>query len=523
MDFTNLFADLGAAAPLLITLVVVIIGLFVAWVAGRFIAFLVRRGLERLRVDERASKSLGTETQITRWVSGLVFWLVFIVVLWQLAIGAQNMLGLPQAAAVQTPLGDLLNTWVGRLFSAGVFLLVAWLVASLLRFLVVRVLDMTRLEERLGEQTVEKEVEKKEAGKKEAGKKAAPRTGMNESIGRAVFWLTFLIFLPSILGSLGLGETASSVGGLVTQLLGYIPGIVGAVIILILGTLLARIVRQIVTGFLEGVGVDNLGERVGLSQAQNAQPLSALLGTVVYILVLVPVVIQALDVLGLPVISAIGTQLLGSVTGVILNILGATIILGVAYYIARFIADVVSSLLAGLGVNRLPGVLGFKTAQDANLSGMIGYVVVVAVMLFAVQGTAESIGLVSIASVVGSLIVLGGNVLLGILIFLAGVYLANVASNIITTAGGADAAFLANIARWAILIFVAGIALTAAGITLAADVIQIILLAIGAAFALAFGLGGRDAASAQLDKWFSRMPETREEGDMAAKSKQGKK
>jgi hypothetical protein len=38
-------------------------------------------GLDRIKVDERASKSLGAETQITKWVSGLTFWLFFIVVL----------------------------------------------------------------------------------------------------------------------------------------------------------------------------------------------------------------------------------------------------------------------------------------------------------------------------------------------------------------------------------------------------------------------------------------------------------
>ena len=56
---------------------------------------------------------------------------------------------------------------------------------------------------------------------------------------------------------------------------------------------------------------------------------------------------------------------------------------------------------------------------------MIGYVVLVAVMLLAVQGTAQSIGLTSIATLVGSLITFGGKVLLGIIIFLAGIYLAN--------------------------------------------------------------------------------------------------
>jgi len=475
------------ATQYLVPLLAIIVGLFVAWVVARIGAFLVRRGLERLKLDERASKSLGTDTKITRWVSGLTFWLLFIVVIWQMAIAAQSYAGVSQAAAIESPLGVLLTTWLGRIVNVGVFFLVAWLVASLLRFLVVRVLEMTRLEQRLGEQTT--------------------TTNVNQSIGQAIFWLTFLIFMPSILGSLGLGETATSVQSLVNQVLGYIPGIIGAVIILVLGTLLARIVRQIVTGFLEGVGVDNLGERVGLSKAQNAQPLSALLGTVVYVLILIPVVIQALNTLGLPVISDIGTQLLGSVTSVVLNILGAAVILTVAYYIAKFISDVVSSLLAGVGINRLPAALGFKTAEGAVLSDVVGYVVLVAVMLLAVQGTAQAVGLTSIAALFGSLIAFGGNVLLGIVIFLAGIYLANVASNVITSTGGEDASFLANIARWAILIFVAGIALTQAGVTLAANVIQIILLAIGAAVALAFGLGGRDAAASQLDKWFNRKSE----------------
>jgi len=352
---------------------------------------------------------------------------------------------------------------------------------------VVRILDLTRLEERLGERVT--------------GKKA---TNVNESIGRAVFWLTFLIFMPSILGSLGLGETATSVQSLVNQLLGYVPGVIGAIVILILGSLLARIVRQIVTGFLEGVGADSLGERVGLSKAQNAQPLSVLAGTVVYIIIMVTVIGQALAALNLEVLTNISTQVLGSVTDVILGVLGAAVVLGVAYYVAKFVADVVSSLLAGIGVNRLPSALGFKTAKGAELSGVIGYVVLVAVMLLAVQGTAQFMGLTSIATLVGNLMIFGGNVLLAIVIFLAGIYLANVASNVITSTGGSDAAFLANIARWAILIFVAGIALSQVGVTLAENAIIIILATVGVAVALAFGLGGRDAAAKQVEKWFSR-------------------
>lgn len=488
MDFNQLLQQLGGQAAVFLPLVAIIVGLFVAWVMARFGAFIMRRILERLQVDERASKSLDTRTQITAWMSGATFWLLFVFVLWWLATLVGTFVGIPQSSV--DPLGALFNEWLPRLVNVAIFFAIAWLVASLLRFLVVKVLDWTRLDERLGEQV--------------AGR--TPSANMNESIGRAVFWLTFLVFMPSILGSLGLGQVAESVQGLVAQMIGYIPGIIGAVLILILGGLLARIVRQIVTGFLEGVGVDGLGERVGLSRSNTAQSLSALLGTVVYILVLIPVVVQALDVLQLPVISSIGAQLLGGVTGLILNVLGAAVILGVAYYIAKFISDIVSSLLEGLGVDRLPSALGFKTAEDSNISSVIGYVVLVAVMLFAIQGTAENLGLLSIAALVGSLITFAGNVLLGIVIFLAGIYLANVASNVITSTGGEDTSFLANIVRWAILIFVAGIALNQAGVTLAANVIQIILIAIGAAAALAFGLGGRETAAAQLGRWFGGRP-----------------
>ena len=501
MDFQKLFADLGQSAAILIPIIAIVIGLFLAWIVGRLGAFLVRRILNGAKIDERASESLGTQTQITKWVSGFTFWALFIFVLVWLINFAQGFVPGLQGNVVQSPLQELLATWVGTLISVGISLLVAWLIASVLRFLVVRILNMTKLDEWLGEKASVKKSD-----------------NMNESIGKTVFWLVFLVFIPSILNNLGVGQAADSVQGLVDSIIGYIPGIIGAVIVLVLGGLFARILRQIVTGFLEGVGVDSLGERFGFSKSNETQPLSALLGTVVYVLVFIPIVVQALDLLALPVISDIGTQLLGSVTGAIISVLGAAVILFVAYYLAKFISEIVTNLLAGIGIDRLPEALGFKTAQGANLSGVVGYVVLVAVMLFAVQGTAESIGLSTIAVAVGSLIVLGGNVLLGVVIFMVGIYLANVASNVITTAGGEDTSLLANIVRWAILIFVAGIALSQAGVTLAENAITIILIAVGAAGALAFGLGGRDMAAKQLDSWFMPAPEEMEKAEKKARS-----
>jgi len=361
---------------------------------------------------------LDTKAQVTKWVSGFTFWALFIFLIIWLVNFAQGMGWLPAGIGASAEQTAFLGTILGAIVSVAVSLLVAWIVATILKFLTIRLLNFTKLDERLGE--------------KVSAKKS---TSMNESIGKAVFWLVFLLFIPSILKNLGIGPAADSIQGLVDQMISYVPGIIGAVIIIFLGELLARILRQIVTGFLEGVGVDNLGERVGFSRSKDAMPLSALFGTVVYVLVLLPIIVQALELLNLPVITDIGSRLIDGVTAAIFAILGAVVILFVAYYLAKFISDIVANLLAGVGLDRLPEALGFKTAKGANLSSVVGYVVLVYVMLFAVQGTAEIFGLESIAGIVGSLIALGANVLLGIVIFIAGVYLANVASNVIMTAG----------------------------------------------------------------------------------------
>ena len=256
MDLLQQLIDsLGQSALFIVPLLAIIVGLFVAWIVARLGAFIVRRILERVRLDERVSQSLGTSTQITKWVSGFTFWALFIFVIVQLINLGQTLIPGFETGGVQSPLQALLADWLGRIISVGISLLIAWIIATVLQFLVIRVLNMTRLDERLGEQVDE-----------------TPPSNINESIGKAVFWLVFLVFIPSILGRLGIGEAAASIQGLVNQMINYIPGIVGAIIILVIGGLLARIVRQIVTGFLQGLGVDRFGERVGLSAAQRPLP-----------------------------------------------------------------------------------------------------------------------------------------------------------------------------------------------------------------------------------------------------------
>jgi len=98
-------------------------------------------------------------------------------------------------------------------------------------------------------------------------------------------------------------------------------------------------------------------------------------------------------------------------------------------------------------------------------------------------------------------------VLLGGSIFVIGFWLANIASQTVSRASGEKTSGLAQLARLAILGLVIAMGLRAMGI--ADDIVNLAfgltLGAVAIAFALSFGLGGREAAGRQMEHWLSRL------------------
>ena len=101
----------------------------------------------------------------------------------------------------------------------------------------------------------------------------------------------------------------------------------------------------------------------------------------------------------------------------------------------------------------------------------------------------------------------GGDVLLGGAILVIGFWLANVVYGAIGKASGEHTAGLATVARVAILGLVIAMGLRAMGI--ADEIVNLAfgltLGAIAVAFALSFGLGGREAAGRQMEHWLEKL------------------
>ena len=227
------------------------------------------------------------------------------------------------------------------------------------------------------------------------------------------------------------------------------------------------------------------------------------------IFVFVPALIAALDVLRLEAISRPATDMLGKLLAAVPNIVAAALILGVTYYVARFAAGLLARLLAAVGFDSLPERLGLANVFAGGMqpSRLVALLVLIVAMLFATAEAANRLDFTQVRDLVTLFIRFGGNVLLGAVILIIGSWLANIAHDAIKRANSTHSEGLAGIARVAILGLVIAMGLRAMGI--ADDIVNLAFLltfgAVAVAWALSFGLGGREAAGRQMEYWLSKL------------------
>ncbi len=487
--FQDMLATLGDSLPNILIALGVLIGGWLVALLGRA---LTRAALTRTGVDRRLANLFGatektSAIRVASWTSRIVYYLILLFIL----VAILQVLQLGAAAA---PLSAVLEEILGflpLLLSAAALLLVAWIVATVVRFVITRGLKAVRLDDWLTKQA---EVD------------TSGQASVSGMLGNVAYWLVFLLFLPAVLGALQVEGLTAPVEGVVNEILGVLPSILGAAVILLLGWIAARVVRQIATNLLAGAGLDRLGERTGISQALGDQKLSSVVGVVVYVLILIPVVIAALDALQIEAISGPASEILTTILTAIPAIFAAMLLIGVAYFVAKWVGGFVTNVLAGVGFDNVLGWIGLggEVSRDGQTpSQVVGYLATLAIMLFAVIEAADLLGFTFIADLITQFLAAAGGLVAGVVIFGLGLYFARIAERVIRGAGGSQAHLLAPVARVAIIVFTGALALRQTGI--AEDIVNlafgILLGTIAVAAALAFGLGARDVAAREVEGW----------------------
>jgi len=296
----------------------------------------------------------------------------------------------------------------------------------------------------------------------------------------------------------GAGSEGPEVVNLFDTFLSALPRLFKAGAIAAVGWFLARIVRTIVSNLLAATGLDKLGAEFGLDPGRGAQSLSWLVGTLVFVLILIPTATASLDALAIPAVSGPATAMLDRILSTLPQIFTATLILVAGFVVGRFTGQLVSRLLAGIGFDGIFLWLGMPDLADATLnqaaapnrspSDVLGVVTMVGILLFASVAATNVLALPALTEVMQGLLRLFGQILSGLVVFAAGLYLANLAAQLVRSSGGSQALLLARTSRVAITVFTGAMALQQIGV--APSIVN-----------LAFGLGGREVAAEQLRQW----------------------
>jgi hypothetical protein len=309
-----------------------------------------------------------------------------------------------------------------------------------------------------------------------------------------------------------------------------LPNILGAVIIGAVFWFVAQIVSRIVSNLLSATGIDNIGRKFGFSGTGGRQSLSSLIGTLVFVLIIIPGAISALDQLKIKAISDPAINMLDQVSSLLPKLFAAGVVLSLFYVAGQFVSELVTNLLTSIGFNNFLQWLGISTPTSTTLrsdmmvgeteqptviqtdsvvtktpSELVGIIVLVAIMLIATLTAVDILGIPALEDVVRVILAIAAQVLVGLVVFAIGLYLANLAFNLILSSGTYQARTLAQAARVAIITLVSAMALNRIGV--APNIVNLafglILGGIAVAIALAFGLGGREVAREQLRSWVS--------------------
>ena len=498
---------------LILDIVTAIAILVVGWIVAGVLSNIVGGLFKKTNFDNKiASWVTGSQEQaqnlpVEKWISSVVFWIIMIFVL----IAFFDKLKL---TAVSEPLNAFLTeitSFLPNIAAALIWLGIAWLVATVAKLAVSRGLKTFGLDDRLNQQVSDGQAES--------------QMDVSDTIANAIYWLIFLLFLPVILEALQLQIALQPVQNMVDQILQALPRILKAVILATVGWLLATVVKKVVTNLLAATGVDQMGSRLGMSQTSGSQNLSAIIGTVVYVLILIPVAIAALSALNIDAITTPAVAMLNDILTFVPKIFAAVVILIIAYFVGQFIKDLVTNLLTSIGFNNLFQWLGLTSttpsspSSDPNAtviqsesgttrtpSEIAGFVAFVGIILFATVSATQIMELEALTLIVNVVILIGGRVLYGLVVLAIGLYLANLAFNLITSSGGSQAKLLGQLARIGIIVLVSAMALQQMGI--APSIVNLafglFMGAMAVAIALAFGLGGRDIASAQIQEWLEQ-------------------
>jgi small-conductance mechanosensitive channel len=157
-----------------------------------------------------------------------------------------------------------------------------------------------------------------------------------------------------------------------TDIVTFIPRLINGLIILLVGYLIARLVRWTLANSLRRLKFDPLVERTGITGSLRGlgvrMPLSQIIAETIFALLLISFLITATRLMGLEAVA----QLLEELLTFLPNVIAALIVFLLGGIAAKFMGDLVTTIASGAGIS-----------YSARLGRIIQYLISVFVVVFA--------------------------------------------------------------------------------------------------------------------------------------------
>ncbi|WP_339148948.1 MULTISPECIES: mechanosensitive ion channel [unclassified Sutcliffiella] len=407
----------------------------------------------------------------------------------------------------QNALNSLIEA-IPNVIVALLLLLLAWIVATVVKAIVVKLFVKVGLT--------------KAMAKSRMVKSEAQGKSVLHSIGKVIYFLVFILFLPSILDALNMRSVSQPITDMVQKFLAFLPNLFAAAILLIIGYFIARLVRDLIHNLLLSLNIDHWFDRLGgtsntargtaaspnTNEAQiNKGTLAKIISNILFAVILIPIVTVALETLNIRTISEPIVSVLTTILNMIPNIFVAIILVLAGYYLAKFAAQLLTGLLRRTGINNIYQSMGLEQSQAPrfDLVNIIGQTVKILIILFF---TVEALNVLNldVLNNIGNAIILYLPMVISALIILGlALFGGNLLQKVLKKY--TNSSFAAALVKYIIIVFAVFMALDQLGF--AKTIVNIgFLLVLGAlsiAFAISFGIGGRDFAKRNLERFEKKM------------------
>ncbi|TJY43889.1 hypothetical protein E5161_00305 [Cohnella pontilimi] len=461
-------------------IVVLLVGLWIAGVVGKA----VTKALSRTNVDQRGNSYFGETTSVSKVIGKAVKYFIVLVTI-------MFVLQLLSFSAILAPFGGFIGsimTYIPNVLGAVILAAIAHILGTLLKKLVMNL--VFSLSHR---RNMDKLLQ------------------YRDLLGNLAYALVILFFATSILNLLNIPAISGPIGLVIAMIINYLPLVAGAVVLIILGHLIAKFVGNLVRTLAASM---NLQRWTG-----PGFDVATFIGKIVYFLILFPIAVQALNLLQIRSIQEPAQNILNLVMSWIPKIAVAAFLLYIGYIMAKVVRNLTQTLLSPLKIDEKvdmllpmlkrnpeqvaqPGVLADATSGASAVpvypvTRWIANVISVLVFGFFLVEATNVLDLAFISSTVAALMVMLPRFILVALIILAGIILGKLASQAVSPTSP-----MKNFIQPVIIVLAVVIGLTEIG--LASVIITsgylIVMGALAVTFIISVGIGSIPAVKRYWEK-----------------------